>query len=144
MSNTVQKSFIQCAKFAVLGASTNREKYGNKVLRWYQKHELPVTPINAKEDMIEGLRTVASLGDLDSLQTTGVSIITPPQVTIGALSKVLELNIPAVWIQPGAADDAVAEYIRENNLVDKVVYGGPCILVLGEQLLANRQEESRL
>ena len=58
-------------------------------------------------------------------------------MTLAALEKVKALDIPAVWIQPGAADEAVAQYIQ-HNLADKVVYGGPCILVLGERLLSSR------
>lgn len=42
------------------------------------------------------------------------------------------LNIPAVWIQPGAEDAAVIQYIEENGLSDKVVLGGPCVLVDGD------------
>jgi predicted CoA-binding protein len=107
---------------------------------------------------IEGLKTVANLDDLQSPTQTSLSIITPPhvsqleryplmgmlrafntsiQVTLAALERVKGLEIPAVWIQPGAADENVAKYIEEN-LPDKVIYGGPCILVLGETLLRSR------
>lgn len=50
------------------------------------------------------------------------------------LQQAKELNIPAIWIQPGAADPAVITYIKENGLVDKVIYGGPCILVEGDTI----------
>ncbi|KIM31176.1 hypothetical protein M408DRAFT_15052 [Serendipita vermifera MAFF 305830] len=132
----IQKLFISSPRFAVLGASVDRSKYGNKVLRWYQTHQLPVVPINPKVEEIEGINTLAALEDLDKPTETSLSIITPPAVTLAALEKVKSLGIPAVWIQPGAADDAVAQYVVENNLAEKVVYGGPCILVLGERLLA--------
>jgi predicted CoA-binding protein len=56
---------------------------------------------------------------------------------LAALQQVKALGIPAVWIQPGAADEAVAKYVKDN-LPDKVVYGGPCILVLGAGLLTSR------
>ena len=59
------------------------------------------------------------------------------QVTLVALQQVKTLGIPVVWIQPGAADEQVAKFI-EDNLPDKVIYGGPCILVLGERLLGSR------
>jgi predicted CoA-binding protein len=38
--------FIKSPKFAVIGASTSRTKYGNKVLRWYQTHGLTVIPVH--------------------------------------------------------------------------------------------------
>jgi len=48
------------------------------------------------------------------------------------LQQARELNIPSLWLQPGAEDDAVTSYIRANGLEDKVLYGGPCILVEGD------------
>lgn len=38
--------FFASSRYAVVGASTDRAKFGNKVLRWYQAHGLPVSPIN--------------------------------------------------------------------------------------------------
>ena len=43
--------------------------------------------------------------------------------------------VPALWLQPGAEDGAVVSYIKENGLEDKVIYGGPCILVEGDGIL---------
>jgi predicted CoA-binding protein len=54
------------------------------------------------------------------------------QVTLGLLQQSVELNIPSLWLQPGAEDDAVKTFIRANELEDKVIYGGPCILVEGD------------
>jgi len=54
------------------------------------------------------------------------------QVTLGLLQQAMQLNIPALWLQPGAEDDAVKSYIHANGLEDKVLYGGPCILVEGD------------
>jgi predicted CoA-binding protein len=53
-------------------------------------------------------------------------------VTLGLLQQAKQLNIPALWLQPGAEDDAVKSYIYANGLEDKVLYGGPCILVEGD------------
>lgn len=41
----------------------------------------------------------------------------------------------AAWIQPGAADEAVSKFITDNGLEERVVWGGPCILVLGDGLV---------
>lgn len=75
-----------------------------------------------------------------------VSFVPPPlpltslrsrgQVTLGLLQQAKELNIPALWLQPGAEDDAVKSYIHANGLDDKVIYGGPCILVDGDGIRA--------
>ena len=57
------------------------------------------------------------------------------QITLGILEKAKELDVPALWLQPGAEDDAVVSYIKENGLEDKVIYGGPCILVEGDGII---------
>ena len=53
-------------------------------------------------------------------------------MTLGLLQQAKELNIPALWLQPGAEDDAVKNFIRTHGLEDRVLYGGPCILVEGD------------
>ena len=52
---------------------------------------------------------------------------------MGILQQAKELGIPALWLQPGAEDDAVLAYIKEN-LADRAIYGGPCILVEGDSI----------
>ena len=51
------------------------------------------------------------------------------------LKSAKALNVPALWLQPGAEDDAVRGYIVESGLEDKVILGGPCILVDGDGIL---------
>ncbi|KAI9027275.1 CoA-binding protein [Phycomyces nitens] len=133
--STVQR-FIQCKQFAVVGASPSREKFGNRILRWYQSNQLPVIPINPKERSIENLVTLASIDGLLDPQHTGLSIITPPKVTLDILKKAKALGIKNIWIQPGAEDTEVIDYCKQENL--DVIAGGPCLLVQGPALLPQR------
>lgn len=55
-----------------------------------------------------------------------------PQVTLNVLKEAKELGVPALWIQPGAEGPEIADYIKENGLENRVVYGGPCLLVQGD------------
>lgn len=112
-----------------------------------------------KEAELQGLATIPSIKNLKNPTTTSVSIITPPkvmsqelikmewclklmprsingtQVTLGILEEAKALNIPALWLQPGAEDAAVIKYIEENGLSDRVVLGGPCVLVSGDGIV---------
>jgi len=90
-----------------------------------------VIPVHPKEEELEGIKTLKSVSEFPSPTTTSVSIITPPKVTLGLLQQAKDLSVPALWLQPGAEDDAVIEYIKEN-MADRVIYGGPCILVEGD------------
>lgn len=56
------------------------------------------------------------------------------KVTLDLLKQAKELGIPALWLQPGAEDEKVIEFAKEN-LSDKVILGGPCILVQGDGII---------
>ncbi|KAJ3557393.1 hypothetical protein NM688_g1492 [Phlebia brevispora] len=131
----VKKLFLSSPKYAVVGASKDQSKFGTKVLKWYLARNKDVTPIHPKEDELEGVRTIRQLSDLPTPTETSVSIITPPKVTLGILEQAKALSVPALWLQPGAEDEAVIKYINDNGLGGKVIYGGPCILVEGDGII---------
>lgn len=120
------KLFLEGSRFAVVGASANREKYGNKVLRVYQQNQLDVVPVNPAGGEIEGL---AAYPDLPSIPGTidGVSIITPPKVTEQVVAQALSLGIKNIWMQPGAESAEAVELAEAAGA--NVIAGGPCILV---------------
>ena len=122
------EDFLAEGPWAVVGASTDREKYGNKVLRCYVQHgKVPVYPINPKAPEVEGL---TAYGDLDALPepVRAISIITPPKVTEMVVEKAAALGIRHLWMQPGAESDAAVARAEELGL--SVIAGGPCLLVV--------------
>ncbi|KAL2134693.1 hypothetical protein VTI74DRAFT_11097 [Chaetomium olivicolor] len=136
------RAFFQSPKYAVVGASTNTEKFGYKVFRWYVTHGLAVTPINpgAKAIEVEGNEypTVASLSELERPEETSVSLITPPHVTLKTLEEAKGLGIQSVFLQPGTFNDDVLAYARENFKTVVAGEGGQgsqgwCVLVDGER-----------
>ncbi|KAI0745311.1 NAD-P-binding protein [Earliella scabrosa] len=132
---SIQKTFLSAPHYAVVGASKDQSKFGTKVLKWYQARNKDVTPVHPKEDELEGLKTVRTIGDLSAPSETSISVITPPKITLGILEQAKALNVPALWLQPGAEDEAVVAYVKDNGLEEKVIYGGPCILVEGDGVL---------
>ncbi|MEM6259981.1 MAG: CoA-binding protein [Planctomycetota bacterium] len=120
-------AFLGGGPFAVVGASSNRAKYGNKVLRVYQQNNKTAYPINPRADEIEGLKAYP---DLASLPETphAVSIITPPAVTERVVEEAVALGIKHVWMQPGAASAKAVAHALENGV--NVVANGPCVLVV--------------
>lgn len=120
------QEFLAGTSFAVAGASKNREKYGNKVLRAFLQNDLVAWPVHPTEEEIEG---VACSPDLASLPEAvhGLSIITPPAVTETLVEEAAAVGIKRLWMQPGAESPAAVERARELGL--HVISGGPCILV---------------
>jgi predicted CoA-binding protein len=120
------RTFLAGKQFAVVGASQDRSKYGNKVLRVYQQNKLDVVPINPSGGQIEGLDTLPDLASL--LQPVdGISIVTPPAVTKKVVEQALQLGIKNIWMQPGAEDQAAIESAKAAGA--NVIAHGPCILV---------------
>lgn len=124
-------SFLSSSPHAVVGASANRTKYGNKVLRVYQQNNRPALAINPAAAKlatpIEGQQAFASLSAAPQ-PIHGVSIITPPEVTEQVIEECARLNIRHVWMQPGA--ESPAAIARAEALGMNVIAGGPCILVV--------------
>jgi predicted CoA-binding protein len=121
------QAFLTSGSFAVVGASTDRSKYGNKVLRCYQQHGRKVHPVNPKVPEVEGLRAYPSLAALPG-PVPAISVITPPAATEQVVREAHAAGVKHVWMQPGAeSDDAIrtAEALGMN-----VIAGGPCLLVV--------------
>ena len=121
------RAFLSGKRFAVVGASQDRSKYGNKVLRAYLQHNYDVTPINPHADEIEGLRVASSLTAVAE-PVDAISIITPPPITEEVVEEALRLGIKHIWMQPGAESEAAVS--RAEQAGANVIAGGPCILVL--------------
>jgi predicted CoA-binding protein len=120
------QSFLAGKRFAVVGASQDREKYGNKVLRVYMQNNRDVVPVNPSATEIEGLAAYRDLASVPD-EVDGVSIITPPAVTERVVRDAIKRGIKQIWMQPGAESAAAIRAAEEAGA--NVIAGGPCILV---------------
>lgn len=121
------EAFFAGNSFAVVGASGDRAKYGNKVLRSYLQAGRRVYAVNPKATEIEGLTAYPSLAALPE-RVHGVSIITPPAVTLGVVEEAARAGIRHLWMQPGAESDEAIR--RAEALGLELIHSGPCVLVL--------------
>jgi predicted CoA-binding protein len=127
MTQALIDDFLSDGPWAVVGASTNRAKFGNRVLRCYLDHDKqPLYAINPRASEIEG---VASFPDLASLPEAprAISIITPPKITEVVVQEAIDAGVQHIWMQPGAESDAAIQAAQTAGLT--VIAGGPCLLV---------------
>lgn len=96
---------------AVVGASRDRRKFGNKAVRAYLAEGHRVVPINRHEREIEGLVAYQSILDVPH-PIDMVSLYVPPAEGLVVLDEVARLSVPEVWINPGAESVAVLERAR--------------------------------
>jgi len=119
--------FLASDAFGVVGASSNRHKFGNKVLRCYQQHERRAFPVNPNENQIEGISCVAGIADLPP-EVKSISMITPPAVTAQLVPLAIEHGIENIWMQPGAESAEAVALCQQHNI--NVIADGICILVV--------------
>ena len=100
---------------AVIGASNNREKFGNRAVRAFIREGYTVIPINPHETQIEGLKTYASVLDVPGTVDMA-SFYVPPHVGERLIAEVAQKGIPEVWLNPGAESDALVERARSLSI----------------------------
>ncbi len=125
-SDKKMEEFLNNTAFAVAGASTNREKYGNKVVRVYQQNGRTVYPINPRAETIEGLKCYPDVASLPT-KDVALSMVTPPKITLAIVREALELGVRHFWMQPGAENLEAVEEAQARGAT--VIHSGPCVLV---------------
>lgn len=100
---------------AVIGASSDRRKFGNKALRAFRAEGHTVIPINPHEREVEGLPTYASVLDVPGAIDMA-TVYVPPDIGQGLLAEFEKKQIPEIWFNPGADSDEVLAEARRLNL----------------------------
>lgn len=100
---------------AIVGASADRGKYGNKAVRAFKDGGWTVYPVNPKADEIEGLRCYRTIreapGPLDR-----VSMYVPPAAGKAMLDDIVEKNPKEFFLNPGSEDADLVRLAREKGL----------------------------
>ena len=91
---------------AILGASNDRRKFGNKAVRAFRQQGFHVFPINPREQTIEGLPAFKSLADVP-VRPEMISIYLPPEVLMQVLPEIAASGCPELWLNPGAESETV-------------------------------------
>ena len=104
---------------AILGASTDRNKFGNKAVRAYAQSGYRVFPINPKEPSVEGLPAYPSLSGVPERPNV-VSVYLPPPVTLKLLPEIAQRGCDELWLNPGAESEEILAAAESLGL--KVVH----------------------
>jgi hypothetical protein len=96
---------------AVIGASGNRAKFGNKAVRAFQQRGYTVWPVNPHEAEIEGLRAYASIADVPG-PIDMVTFYVPPRIGLQVIEAVAARHPGEVWLNPGSESDALIARAR--------------------------------
>lgn len=114
---------------AVIGASRDRRKYGNKSVRAHHKCGYEVFPVNPHADEIEGLQSYASISEIPPGPLDRVSIYVPPDAGLTLLDEIAARSPGEVWLNPGSESQELVRRARDLGLN---VIQGCSIVDLGE------------
>ena len=101
---------------AVVGASADRRKFGNKCVRAYLSKGYEVYPVHPTADMVEDLPVYRSVADVPVAELDRISIYLPPAIALRALPDIARKPAHEVWLNPGAHDPAVIAKARELGI----------------------------
>ncbi len=96
---------------AVIGASSNRSKFGNRAVRAFRQQGYTVVPINPHETEVEGLKAYRSVLDVPGAIDMA-SLYVPPEIGEQVIEEIARKGIPEVWLNPGAESDALIARAR--------------------------------
>ena len=111
---------------ALIGASNDKNKYGNKILLDLLAKNYNVVPINHKEDFIAGLKAYSKVQDLPSRPSI-INFVVPPEVGLNITKELVEEGYNHFWYQPGAESENLTNLLTQE---DKDFIDDKCIMVV--------------
>jgi len=111
---------------ALVGASNDRNKYGNKILLDLLSKNYNVVPINQKEDTIAGLKAYTKVQDLPSRPSI-INFVVPPEIGLDITKELVEEGYNHFWYQPGAESEDLTNLLtqKKRDFIDD-----KCIMVV--------------
>ena len=111
---------------ALVGASNDKNKYGNKILLDLLSKNYNVVPINQKEDAIAGLKAYTKVQDLPSRPSI-INFVVPPEIGLDITKELVEEGYDHFWYQPGAESEDLTNLLTQKN---KDFIDDKCIMVV--------------
>ena len=101
---------------AIVGASNDRAKFGNKAVRAFLQRGYTVFPVNPKETIIEGLSAFRNIGEIPARPNL-ISVYLPSPVLLKILPDIAAKGCDELWLNPGTESAevlALAEQLKLN------------------------------
>ena len=100
---------------AIIGASADPSKFGNKSIHAHRRAGYDVYPVNPKEETVEGLKCYKSILDVP-VTLDRISLYLPPPVAVKVLDDIAEKGCKELWVNPGVESHELMERISALGL----------------------------
>ena len=113
-------------KIALVGASNDKSKFGNRIYRDLKNKGYNVVPINPKDEKIEGDKAYTSIEMMEDLPDI-VNFVVPPPIAMKVAQNAVELGIEYLWFQPGSESDEIEYWLKNTDGIKYLI--NACIMV---------------
>ncbi len=120
----IEEDMLEKKVWAVVGANTDREKYGNMIYRKLLARGYTVYPVNPNYDEIEGNTCYKDLSALPQKPEV-IDMVVSPKRGRAILEEAARLGIRNIWFQPGTHDEELLGYAESLGLI----HAEACVLV---------------
>jgi len=122
----LQKLEEENVKIALVGASNDKSKFGNRIYLDLRNKGYNVVPVNPKDEKIEGDKAYTSIQMMEELPDI-VNFVVPPPIAMKVAQNAVELGIEYLWFQPGSESEEIEYWLKNTDGIKYLV--NACIMV---------------
>ncbi len=101
---------------AILGAATQRHRFGNKSLRAHEFSGWAVYPVNPNVKEVEGHPAFAKVTDVPVTHLDRITVYLRPEFTLQVLDDIASKGCDELWLNPGTHNDEVLKRCEQLGL----------------------------
>ncbi len=101
--------------FAIIGVSTNPDKWEWKIYEKLKSEGFNVYPINPKHKKINNDICYVNLSSLSKKPDVVITVV-PPNITEKTVRECKDIGIHKVWMQPGSESEKAINFCKDNNI----------------------------
>jgi predicted CoA-binding protein len=116
--------------WALVGASTNPNKYGNIILHNLTNAGYTIYPVNPRATEIDGIKCYPNLSALPEKPAV-VNFVVPAKMSLPVLEEAAHLGIQTVWFQPGAESEENIKMAQELGF--RVIFDACAMVAKGRR-----------
>ena len=117
IDDKIKELFISSRVIALVGASNNKEKDSNKVMRFLQRAGYKVIPVNPKSinSFIHGEKVYGNLIDIDQ-KVDIVDVFRPSEEVVEIANQTIKIGAQVLWLQLDIKNDKARDLVMKNKI----------------------------
>ena len=129
MNEDLMQEMLSKKNWAVIGATSRKDKIGYKIVRRLIDHGYNVYPVNPNCEEIDGMKCYNSIEELPVVPDC-IDFVIPPKVTKATIEELDPEKIGYLWFQPGTYNEDVVNTALGKGF--NVVHEGACVMIAVE------------